>query len=820
MNCITFSNIKKFVEHDDKRLLILNMEGEITIQRGEFVCVTGPSGSGKTTLLSILGLLDFDYEGNFTLHCCGKESNFKNIDPDDRDDTCQVLRRSIGFIFQDVKVQPQKTALENATAVLQYQGVSKKTRNSLAKQALLNLDIEIEQHHRRVSSFSGGMQQRVGIARALVNNPEFIFADEPTAHLDDVLANEIYQLLQKRCNEDGITTIVITHNPQLLTFADRVIELVKREDNEGFDIQTRQQPKEAIQENHADNHTISLTKPPIDTLKHENLNDSTSSTLTIKPIFVKGLIKEMFLEAKKELMPLFHFGLWLCFGWWIRIIPSPKTLSFIPQKPPPLHHYLSNAASISICALLFATAFLFQLINNGIQSYQDSIIQEQYYFRQVVVQPSTSTNQRSLLDIKNIEAYMSSKDIHISDIDPIYDLGGYAALPADIRHVQVEKKWPIEMLQKFKEQSTKYQEDVDDRLSMRLIAFDDGDPSLQDYGITGPISSKEKGDLPYIYIRNSQNDWKNLGSFEQMPSRNDIVYIVFESEKKMKFDTEVRSQRLCVQFKVAGKSKIQSPKLEFAKDVLQFNNLYYHAIIFSDVQKSILDWQQAPMNGLKTIPKNWLCPKVQDIEDASELAVGEKEDVSVPQAYRFTMKTPLDAQKFHIEIQHYAKMKNFPVTLTSEQALIEMILAYKNLTQQIGIAISGIPIILCAVFILLTIQTIMSRKHNDLLLYRVMGSPNMALYIQSNLLSLFILLPGIIGGIIIAYAAQGLMNVKNDFIEIPDELIQYIQQASLLSNNMAIFILFSFTICISILVSSLSVQSVIDDNPTSVFRGG
>ena len=156
MPAIQFSNIIKEIDDGTQTLTILKMDGEISIERGEFVCVTGPSGSGKTTLLGILGLLDFEYSGSVVLNCGGESIDFTELDVDDRQEICQSMRRSIGFIFQDVKVQPQRTAIENATAVLQYQGVSNQKRSKLGQEMLSTVGIEPKQHNRRVAGFSGG----------------------------------------------------------------------------------------------------------------------------------------------------------------------------------------------------------------------------------------------------------------------------------------------------------------------------------------------------------------------------------------------------------------------------------------------------------------------------------------------------------------------------------------------------------------------------------------------------------------------------------------------------------------------------------------
>lgn len=799
MSAIRFENIVKQVDDVGQTLTILQMDGVIEIQRGEFVCITGPSGSGKTTLLSILGLLDFEYEGGVSIDCGGEKVNFASIDEDDRQDICQSIRRSIGFIFQDVKVQPQRTALENATAVLQYQGVARKERDALGSKMLSNVGIENVQHQRHVAGFSGGMQQRVGIARAFVNNPEFVFADEPTAHLDSTLAKRIYTQLKEQCVHRGTTTFVITHEEALLPFADRVITLVKKEEGSGYGIQ--EVSPEALAE--------IREKYPLDP-EHQVVATTDKYQHTTKPVYWKQLVVEMFFEALKEMKPLRDAILYYGFVKWFGRFSREEEL-FGVQRPP-LYLYLSNLSSMLICSLLFAMAFLFQSLNQGIQSYQESIIQQQEYFRQSIVIPSNSTNQKMSLDLDDVQQKASAQGITIESVTEMYDLGGYAMTSRDVQYIQYEKSWPPEMLQNFRHHTV---DDVEEnRLAMQLIAFDDGDISLADYGIAEPM--KTTSGKPKIFIRQNDNEWKNLGGFERIPQKGDVLFVVFESDGEVLRDGKRDALRLCVEFEVAGYSQLKKPKLPLAQRMNRIGNRLYHGIVETDVQKQILNWQLNAKTKMVDIPEQWHCPKYRKLSPTIEL---EDSVIAMnPSSYRFTMGRPQDIVLFQQMLQEYSLSKEFSLEFISEFELIHAIEKYKRVVNAIGFVLASLPVLLCAVFILLTVQTVITRKSQDLLLYRVMGAPSFALYMQSLIFALFIIVPGMGIGLGLASFAPRFVTISGDFISVPPEMIVHIQQSQISLSSLSVLVLIT---SLSILVTSwISVLSVLDENPTNVFRGG
>jgi len=187
------------------------------IDKGEFVAIMGPSGSGKSTLMHIIGCLDQPTEGNFIIG--GKDVSKLN---DDR--LAEIRNKRIGFIFQQFNLLSRTSILHNVEIPLIYAGVKAKQRRGLAKQALENVGLGDRVKH-KPNEISGGEKQRAAIARALVNNPLIILADEPTGNLDPETSWEIMQLLEQ-INVRGTTVLVATHDSQMVDrMKKRVIQL-------------------------------------------------------------------------------------------------------------------------------------------------------------------------------------------------------------------------------------------------------------------------------------------------------------------------------------------------------------------------------------------------------------------------------------------------------------------------------------------------------------------------------------------------------------------------------------------------------------------
>ena len=188
----------------------------LRVDRGEFVAVMGPSGSGKSTFMSIVGCLDAPSRGRFRL--AGQE--VEALDPNQLAD---LRNRTLGFVFQGFNLLPRLSALENVMLPLVYAGVGRAERRERAQRMLAATGLGTL-GERRPSQLSGGQQQRVAIARALVNGPLLLLADEPTGNLDTQTSRDIMEVFTRLNREQGITVLLVTHEPDIAQYARRLIK--------------------------------------------------------------------------------------------------------------------------------------------------------------------------------------------------------------------------------------------------------------------------------------------------------------------------------------------------------------------------------------------------------------------------------------------------------------------------------------------------------------------------------------------------------------------------------------------------------------------
>jgi len=188
----------------------------LTINKGEFVALMGPSGSGKSTLMNILGCLDTPTKGEYIL-------NGINVSHMSDNELAEVRNSEIGFVFQTFNLLPRNSALDNVSLPLVYAGISKEKRQERARQTLENVGLGNRVDH-KPNELSGGQRQRVAVARALINNPSIILADEPTGNLDTKTSIEIMGLIED-IHEKGNTIILVTHEEDIALHAHRIVRM-------------------------------------------------------------------------------------------------------------------------------------------------------------------------------------------------------------------------------------------------------------------------------------------------------------------------------------------------------------------------------------------------------------------------------------------------------------------------------------------------------------------------------------------------------------------------------------------------------------------
>jgi putative ABC transport system ATP-binding protein len=211
---ITFSGVTKIYGEGQAAMQALGGI-DLYIDEGDFVAIMGPSGSGKSTCMNILGCLDTPTGGKY---------EFKGIDVGEltRNQRALLRRHYQGFVFQGFNLLCRTSALENVELPLIYRGIPSHERRQRALKALDTVGLIGWESH-TPAELSGGQQQRVAVARAIVTEPEVLYADEPTGNLDTTRSIEIMQLLDSLNRDNGITVIMITHEPEMAAFAKRII---------------------------------------------------------------------------------------------------------------------------------------------------------------------------------------------------------------------------------------------------------------------------------------------------------------------------------------------------------------------------------------------------------------------------------------------------------------------------------------------------------------------------------------------------------------------------------------------------------------------
>lgn len=214
---IELKNIFKWVNQGSNKTFLLR-DINLTINEGEFVSIMGPSGSGKSTLLNVIGMLDGFDEGEYSF----MENSVKGLKEKQRS---QLYKEHIGFVFQAYHLIDELTVFENIETPLLYQDMKSSERKALVADALDRFNI-VGKKDLFPTQLSGGQQQLVGIARALIGKPKLLLADEPTGNLNSKQGEEIMELFKKLNKEDGVTIIQVTHSEKNAEYGSRIINLL------------------------------------------------------------------------------------------------------------------------------------------------------------------------------------------------------------------------------------------------------------------------------------------------------------------------------------------------------------------------------------------------------------------------------------------------------------------------------------------------------------------------------------------------------------------------------------------------------------------
>jgi len=215
MSLIRLTNISRRYQMGQETIYALR-DVSLEVQRGEYVAIMGPSGSGKSTLMNLIGCLDTASSGSYVL-------NGTNVSEMDDNDLAEVRNREIGFVFQTFNLLPRANALHNVELPLIYAGAPAEERRQTALQALTNVGLADRITH-KPNEMSGGQRQRVAVARALVNRPSILLADEPTGNLDSKTGIEIMALFEQLASQ-GHTIILVTHEEDVARHARRIIRI-------------------------------------------------------------------------------------------------------------------------------------------------------------------------------------------------------------------------------------------------------------------------------------------------------------------------------------------------------------------------------------------------------------------------------------------------------------------------------------------------------------------------------------------------------------------------------------------------------------------
>lgn len=805
----------------------IQLNESLEIRQGDFVFITGESGSGKTTLLSILGLLDNEYIGDLEASFGTGIVQLGQATPTERQQINQTLRTHCSYIFQDIRVQFDRDALDNVTVPLRYKGVPQDVREPIAKEMLVSLDIAEEDHKRRVSAFSGGMQQRVGIARALANRPKLLLVDEPTAHLDKNISKEIYKRLHEQATNQHITTLVVSHDTELvLPYADIIIHL------ETYNAESNEQVVR-IEDRRTE-------------IQEYVTSEETQEVGTV-------LFREMWVEAMQEFKPTLEVARY-CLGGFLR-----------GQKLPPSHLYLSNVASIVTCVFLFATTFLIHVVLGSANQIADTAIGSQIAFRQVSLVASEINAAAKKLDLDALTNYMENRSIQVQSIQEVYDLGGRVMNLDDRIRLQNDGAYNLELEQKLYEdlisgvhfhfddaQPRECIEEHDSRKYISMEYIQSADPMAQEYyyceksqnqcdqSTTLAEYTSTSVITPKILLSNESSElalWTDTisgASFERLPTRGDVIQLVIASEEQVSLTGSVNSidqtklsvmeNRIhtCIQFELDG--FFQRKMDDYQQIVPPVNDSNPQSLISKEGMLTIKQWRSNPLD-TTLIPEEWHCKGSVESAESYSYMSGRDATLIQPTPFRYDvlLETPFDAKMFdEIASVEYARELNTPIKPESQRETIEVVLQFKKIVRYVGTLISLIPIVLSGVIVLLVIQSMMLRKRRDLLLYLILGASKRSLMIQSMLIASCVLLPSLLLGLGLVEVLQWMFVERLQDVNLSTAsltmLTESITTYQLPYHTVVTLMVFAMTMAYAVCL--WIVTALVKTNPSQFFRGG
>jgi len=234
---IQLDNIHKTYTMGDVQVHALR-GASLTIREGEFVAIMGASGSGKSTTMNILGCLDRPTKGTYIL-------DGQDVSEMSKDERADIRSRKIGFVFQGFNLLSRTSALENVELPMLYAGVSGAQRHERAMKSLAAVGLAGREEN-NPNQLSGGQQQRVAVARALVNDPALILADEPTGNLDSRTSVEVMEIFQRLNRERGITLVLVTHEPDIAQYAQRIVVFKDGKIRKDFQVEDQRDAAEEL----------------------------------------------------------------------------------------------------------------------------------------------------------------------------------------------------------------------------------------------------------------------------------------------------------------------------------------------------------------------------------------------------------------------------------------------------------------------------------------------------------------------------------------------------------------------------------------------